>query len=468
MAKLTICLLVCFCSVYVVSGVLVTVPENTVGKVDTTITLYCEAATTPIYRVMWTEFVTNTQGRVISDNRSILPSHPNAARYQITGGPDEYNLEIMNATLADGGRYLCGDSLANPPDMHQGFAELVILAGDPECTEIYTETGVIVEDFFYTKECEVRYQGFFPPNMTWTGPGTYNTDNSVTSNVAWTRISFTARREIEGGQFVCTTRFVPSESPLPPDSATNIPDYEYVYSGTILIVNWGPQEITIIPRKDFYEVGDVLTCEADGKPEPRFTWTNMRTLVTEPPGPTFTIKEELLGTEQLMRCNANSLIEGSIYVADSFANVSVPALTTPTTTPIPTEPTSPLPDAPCNDLTGQWTATNPNALVCIEVDQRGNILALIRNGTDPYFVTGSGKTVRNDYKHVGFTGHWPAGARFAVAGFSGECHRFSATRFYSSRVSPVTKRTVLGVDRAPGPSSPISTPSLGSDPRVGT
>jgi len=31
--------------------------------------------------------------------------------------------------------------------------------------------------------------------------------------------------------------------------------------------------------------------------------------------------------------------------------------------------------------------------------------------------------VHNDYKHVGFTGIWPAGSTFGVGGFTGECHR---------------------------------------------
>jgi len=179
----------------------------------------------------------------------------------------------------------------------------------------------------------------------------------------------------------------------------------------------------ITPLKSFYEVGDVLTCTADARPDPTFRWTNLRTLVTEDPGETFTITEELLGTEQTMRCNANSVIEGNLYTQDILLNVTVPPYTTPTTPGTTTPTTQPPADGPCLDLTGQWTATNPNALLCIEMDSRGNLLALLRNGTDSFFVTGNGKTVINDYKHVGFTAHWPAGSDFGVGAFSGECHR---------------------------------------------
>jgi len=146
-------------------------------------------------------------------------------------------------------------------------------------------------------------------------------------------------------------------------------------------------------------------------------------LVTEEPGQTFTVTDTLIGTEQTMRCNVMSRLEGNSFNADIFINVTVPAETTPTTPGTTTPSTVPPADGPCYDLTGQWTSTNPNALVCIEVNSKGDILALIRNGTDPFFVTGNGKTVYNDYKHVGFTGLWPAGSNFGVGGFTGECHR---------------------------------------------
>jgi hypothetical protein len=420
--RLPFCLLLIIGSVYYANGELTAVPENVVSIQGTTVTLSCTAASTPTARVMWTEFVTSQTGLILSDNKGVVPTHPNAARYSITGGPLDYNLEIRNLSAADGGRYLCQDINGVPPAPNRGPAEVVVINGDPMCTELATVTGVLVEDRFYQKECEIGYRGNIQPNMTWTGPGDYGIDNSVTVDEAWSRVTFTAHRDIEGGQFVCITRFILPEN-LPGDAATNTPSYVYTFVGSTLIINWGPKDMDINPRQSIYEIGDVLTCTADAKPTPTYRWTNMRTLVTEAPGQTFTVTEELRGTEQTMRCNANSLIEGSLYTADVFNNVTVLALTTPTT-PGTTTPTTPPPaDGPCLDLTGQWTSTNPNALVCIEVDSKGNILALIRNGTDPFFVTGNGKTVYNDYRHVGFTGLWPAGSDFGVGGFSGECHR---------------------------------------------
>jgi hypothetical protein len=59
------------------------------------------------------------------------------------------------------------------------------------------------------------------------------------------------------------------------------------------------------------------------------------------------------------------------------------------------------------------------------MDSKGNLLTLIKNGSDNFFVPGNGKTMIGDYKHVGFTGIWPTGTNGGAAGFTGECHRCS-------------------------------------------
>ena len=64
--------------------------------------------------------------------------------------------------------------------------------------------------------------------------------------------------------------------------------------------------------------------------------------------------------------------------------------TTPTTpTTPPSTPSTPPLDGACDDPTGRWGATNPDAVMCIEMDARGNLDTLIRNGTDMYFIAAS-------------------------------------------------------------------------------
>ena len=115
------------------------------------------------------------------------------------------------------------------------------------------------------------------------------------------------------------------------------------------------------------------------------------------------------------------MLDGSLYTNDVFINATVPAATTATSPPTTVTTTQPLADGPCGDLTGHWSSTNPNSHLCIEMDNKGNLLVLIRNGTDPFFVAGNGKTVYGDFKHVGFSGVWPVGFG-GVGGFTGECH----------------------------------------------
>lgn len=53
-------------------------------------------------------------------------------------------------------------------------------------------------------------------------------------------------------------------------------------------------------------------------------FTNMRTLITEPEGPTFEILPELEGYNQTLRCHSRVTIEGTVYTIDGFLSVYVP------------------------------------------------------------------------------------------------------------------------------------------------
>ena len=367
---------------------------------------------------MWTEFATGSGGTIVSDGKNIIQSHPNSARYSIVGGALDYHLQIRNVTVADGGTYLCQDINSGPPATFRGYAELIVLDSDPVCQDFVTVTGVVIEGNSYSSECEVNYKGNIAPLMAWEGPGNFITNGSTTPEFVWSWKRFTADRELEGGAYNCHTNFGPISAE--PGHANNTPSYEHTYEGPTIHVRWGPQQLEVTPIKDSYDIGDVLTCTADSNPPAAFVWTNMRTLIQEPVGPTFIITEELAGLEQVMRCHAEVFIEGSLFTQNVFVNVSVPAITTPTIPPQSTTTTAPPADGPCTDPTGQWSATNPHAVLCVEVDAKGNLLTLIRNGTDPYFVAGNGKTQIGDYRHIGFSGIWPAG--FGVGGFTGECH----------------------------------------------
>jgi hypothetical protein len=402
---------------------LVEFPENDalVEDIESTVVLRCVAdSPLPAVRIIWTEFATTPSGQSISDNRGIVPSHPNAARYAIIGDPgnDEFFLQITNVTYGDGGTYLCQDLQASPPTPYRGFAELVVLETEPRCSDYATGTGVVIDGQMYSAECEVRYKGNLAPHFEWFGPtGHFIQNGTRPPNSVWSWMAFTATREIDAQVFFHQANFTAFFAL--PDYASNIPEYTHLHFGPRLDVSWPPDVITVTPIKPTYVLGDELICNADSKPPAQYQWQNMRTLQFPPPGPSFFVTADLVGFDQSMRCNAAVLIEGAFYTNDIFVNVSVP---TPTTMPPPTtpQPTTPPPaDGPCRDLSGRWTATNPSADFCIDMDTKGNIFLIIRNATDLFFVVGRGKTQYGDYKHIGFTAHWP---NTGVGGFAGECH----------------------------------------------
>jgi len=410
-------LLLACCGPLLVSAVLTETPANDAVLAGSTVVLRC-AANNASARIMWTEFASSAGGVVASDGKNIIASHPNRDRYSIIGGPLEFHFQITNVQVADGGTYLCQDTGSGPPSRFRGYAELVVLASPPVCQDFVTVTGVVIEDQSYSSECELKYKGHLIPRMAWTGPGNYVTNGSTTADSVWAWKRFTAHRDIEGEQFNCFTDFGAVNAGA--DYASNIPTYTHLYEGPIILVRWGPRNLAVTPIKDPYAVGDVLTCTADANPTPSYYWTNMRTLEDEPQGATFLITEELAGFLQVMRCRVENFIEGSIQTQNIFINVTVPAITTSSTPPESTTTTEPPADGPCGDPTGAWKSTNPNSNLCIEMDAKGNLITLLRNGSDQFFVPGNGKSVFGDYKHIGFTGVWPTGD--GVGGFTGECH----------------------------------------------
>jgi hypothetical protein len=402
-----------------VNADLETVPSNIAALAGSTVTLSCsEVDLITDARIMWREYATNTGGLVVSDGKGINPTHPSADRLSITGGEFDFNLQITDVRASDAGLYFCED-INGQPLVSRGYAELIVLESDPMCDDFVPPNGIVIEQNTYNTECEMFFKGNLKPIMTWSGPTPFFSNSSNPASSVWSNVRFVAHRSMDGGHYSCVTNFTEVVG-APVNVATNAPVYRHVYDGAPLYVTWGPLSIRITPIQGSYEEGDILTCNADCKPDCTYQWTNLRTL-EELSGEIFPITSDLVGHDQLLRCQAKLELLGNIRTADVFLNVSVPAVTTPTT-PGPTESTTaPPPDAPCTDLTGRWSSTNPDAILCLDVDTKGNMQILIRNGTDPFFVTGNGKTVYNDYKHLGFTGVWPVGG--SAGGFTGECHR---------------------------------------------
>ena len=77
-----------------------------------------------------------------------------------------------------------------------------------------------------------------------------------------------------------------------------------------------------IPDKQYYEVGDVITCSSDAFPAATHTWMNMATNEVIP-NRQFTIDESFVGKTTLMRCQAQNLINIVVYTANLFKNYTV-------------------------------------------------------------------------------------------------------------------------------------------------
>jgi hypothetical protein len=259
--------------------------------------------------------------------------------------------------------------------------------------------------------------------MSWTGPEPYESvyipgEEEITSGVL-----FTVDRRMDTGAFRCRTNFIELTG-LPPNVASNAPDYEHVFQYGQMFVYWPPKNLYVLPVKPEYDVGDVLSCDADAYPTPFFAWLNMHTNEVFNT-PTFTVGENMIGFNTTVRCQAQNIIQGFLYSENYFHSVIVPMQTIPTTTPTTLPTTTPPLMANCQDLSGWWVSTYPYAEILVEVseDNSGKVIGWMKNNTAQQWIEVVGRTRLSDNAYLGVTTIYPYEA--GVAGMSGECHRCS-------------------------------------------
>jgi len=89
--------------------------------------------------------------------------------------------------------------------------------------------------------------------------------------------------------------------------------------------------------------------------------------------------------------------------------------------------------------------------------ETGEMLSLIRNDTEMFFAAGTGMTSLDDYRHLGFTHHYPSFVG-EVVGWSGECQKcFGTEVIIMSSISRNKRRSpecgvsdgIRGVDHHP-------------------
>jgi hypothetical protein len=324
--------------------------------------------------------------------------------------------------LADGGRYQCKDASV---ENDEGFsAQLVIIEATPNCTTTIPSDGIVIEESYQTIECQVQLKAStgISPVMTWSGPGVYQQTSASTDTTVWSLIQFNANKSMNARTFQCLTNFTEQGFGGTLDMAANVPTWSYTYTSPELIVHYGPQNVSYSPVLSSYEIGMVLTCNAEAAPQPSFIWTNLETL-TDYHSQSLTLTESMVGSLPL-RCH----VVNDVSSTNVFVNITVNPRTTPPST---TATTTVVPVSPCSDLTGRWEAKRADAstiVLCLSVDvtQNGLLHGLLQNDTnEPYLTELIGRTRIPQFDELGFTGIWPQ--KIGVTGYAGECRRCYGT-----------------------------------------
>jgi len=405
---------------YIESG-----PENqavVVGQTPNGVRLTCRVPPEGTSTVQWLEFGTDPNGRLVSEGTFLLPTHPNFIRYSLDTDPPgsgRYDLIITDVTLADGTYYLCRDADSVPPAVTQRGADLIVIESTPNCTTTMS-SSVVLEGEYHTYECITYFQATegIELSVSWSGPEPYLTASASTSNSSWSGLSTTVQRGMDAQTYSAITN-VSSKGLTKPDSAENIPTWNYVYRSPQLLVNWPPKNMYATPDQTNYNVGVVITCFADAFPQADIYWQNLNTSEVYN-NPSFVTTAAMVGNTR-WRCHAENFINGIQYYNDYFTWITVNPVPT-TQAPGPsTTTTTPPPEAYCSDLTGRWQSDNPKAVMCLWVDllTNGVLYGLFKNNSDTYYQDLYGRGQVNTFDQGGFATVAPG--TLGVTSYAFEC-----------------------------------------------
>jgi hypothetical protein len=417
--------LVTACLVAVTVGDIAAGPQNGAAYANTTTTISCQATTAGTERVYFIEYTTGTQ-RQISDGDQLLAGHPNVGRYQlvVNSATGVYTLSIMQLVAADAGTYECIDANQTPTSIAKR-SQLVVLAARMNYTTTIPSTGIVNLNFYYTTECRSTYAGSAAPFILWSGPSPFTQIYTNSTTQAWGGLAFTAAKTHDAQQFVCNLYFRPEQfASSDPNVATNVPTLTESANTGLIFLQWTPFNITYYPVQPSYEIGQVITCWADGLPTVRYVWSNVITQENYP-SQTLTLTPAMVGV-QALRCQASNTV-GSV---DLFQNITVNPITTTTPTPSTTPTTTVAPVADCDPLNGRWEATRDDGstvALCLHFDDYSGLMqGLLVNNTnlDSFYTDIVGVLRSPSNNEFGVTTLYALGG---VGAFAGECRKCYGT-----------------------------------------
>jgi len=313
------------------------------------------------------------------------------------------------------------NSQGGPPDKYRGTAELIVIAPQLVCSTPVPVNGIVIDQQEYTSQCALDYRGKWNPHMVWSGHPGLASAISISDTTVTSGILFTVQRDMDSLSFRCDV-FFQTVPPQLPDVADNTPTYTNVHNMQTLTVQWGPVTVDASPRKDNYEVGDTIVCDADSRPTPVYTWQNLVSLDLTY-GQVFVVTAGMVGLNHSMRCQAQNVIQGFVFSNNTFVAVNVPSPTTTPPTTTPTTTTPPPAEGPCDDLSGWWFAQFPQAELYLigTGDNSGKMVGYMRNGSDQQWVEAVGRTRLTDNAYLGLSVVWPY--QIGVTGMAAECHK---------------------------------------------
>lgn len=259
------------CLISAADGAITQAPQNAIGLRDDAVTLQCQASPGVDSWIRDNEGIVDDMCQALDSDYSTAPGSSSASCSLVVQG--------TSSTILSG-PFTCFDGTEN--------AEAAIIVIDPAQSCEPTSTAPFLRNQPVTFACIMTYywrsalgtrpRATLSASIEWQSTaGTQTTYSPVTNNDDSVKLQVDVSPDTSGTEipsYTCTATFAFVDNVNDANLELAVNSVSWTCLSEHITLAYCPTMATITPSSGDFNAGDVLTCSADGSPEPSYSWTD--------------------------------------------------------------------------------------------------------------------------------------------------------------------------------------------------